>query len=153
MAIDFKSRKTWLWGAFGLLVYFNMGNDDDSASFGGGDSDVVAEWRTTLAGTRLNYFHTYSSYSGGFSRSQKMDLCPQGTYTFYAEASFDMTGPATEAGTWTVQENGGGVSLVLTPDNGEPTFLPLAFDEKQNILVGNRSYIPAKSGKHGPACY
>lgn len=152
MIIDFKSRKTWFWGGLGLLVLANMGNDGDSASLSAGGAGA-ARWRDMLAGTRLNYRQTYTSYSGGFSRSEQIDLCPQGGYTIYNQSSIDMGGPAADAGTWDVQENGGDMTLVLTSTGGQPVYLRLALDAEQNVVLGNKSYIPTKQGRHAPACY
>ncbi|QHV97314.1 hypothetical protein [Spirosoma endbachense] len=150
-----KSTKIWAIGLFfliGVLAYPQDDNTDNEAIETSSETDQVAQWRQILSGTRLNYFHTYRSSTGGFTRVQKLDLCPQGFYNFYGEASFDMSGPKTESGTWSLQARSGSVQLVLTAENGQPGYFQLGMDNKQNILLGNRSYIPAKTGKYGPVC-
>ncbi|WP_080058173.1 hypothetical protein [Spirosoma aerolatum] len=151
---------SWLLGLFSIVCFVNC-TQGDSADRGelvvydreaSTELDVVSQWRRILSGTRLNYFHTYRSYSGGFTRVIKMDLCPGGYYNYYGQASFDNQGPVTETGTWGVQEASGQVQLVLTPEGQQTTYSNLALNEKQNVLLWNKEFIPARTGKYGPSC-
>lgn len=154
-------RPLWVLCLFGMLMACADGDaqtsDDtttewDATTDSSSDNDEVSQWQRRLSGTRLHYFHTYRSYNGGFTRIQKLDLCPDGSYSFYAEASFDMMGPTSEVGTWALQKQNSSVLLVLTAQGSEPSYSQLGLDEKQNILLGNKSYIPGREGKYAPAC-
>lgn len=114
--------------------------------------ESLRQWQQILSGTRLHYYHTYRSYSGGFTRVQRMDLCPQGFYNFYSSTSFDMLGDIVEAGTWHLKESSGNVILVLTPTGGTPTDFRLRFNEEKNIMLNAKAFIPAKTGKYAPQC-
>lgn len=118
----------------------------------GSGSENLRQWQQILSGTRLHYYHTYRSYSGGFTRVQRMDLCPQGFYNFYSSTSFDMLGDIVEAGTWHLKESSGNVILVLTPTGGTPTDFRLRFNEEKNIMLNAKAFIPAKTGKYAPQC-
>jgi len=131
---------------------------------------VVDQWKERISGTRLTYMESYSSidYSnpnytsgGGYSKEEKIDLCPQGSFNY--NDKFDMSvsvpnsgGNANNrdrgAGRWTVIANNQGQPVLqLQFSSGEVYEYVLSMEGDKTFLNGNR-YFRTWTGENAPVC-
>ncbi len=131
---------------------------------------VVDQWKERISGTRLTYMESYSSidYSnpnytsgGGYSKEEKIDLCPAGFFNY--NDTFDMSvsvpnasGNANNrdrgAGRWTVIANAQGQPVLqLNFTSGEVYEYVLSTEGDKTFLNGKR-YFRTWTGENAPVC-
>ncbi len=131
---------------------------------------VVNEWKERLSGVRLTYMDTYTSidYSnpnyttgGGYSKEEKIDLCPNGAFNYNDNCNVSVDYPNVGgyrdskkggAGTWKVVANASGLPVLqLTFHTGEVWTYELTREGDKTFLNGNR-YFRTWTGENAPNC-
>jgi len=125
------------------------------------ESDNTSFWRQRIVGSQLKFMHTSggSDYSGGYSGTSDVvaiNLCTNGRFTYYsnASASFDGSGGSGHAvnnaanqGVYKIYSKGNATYLDLQFDAGNTnTYELLVSSEEHTLLNGNRYFITTLEG-------
>ena len=132
---------------------------------------VVNQWKKRLAGTRLTYMESYSSYDysnpnftsgGSYAQKEQIDLCPEGYFNYNEQFNMSVGAPGASgmardggrgAGKWKVIPNAqGNAVLQLSFHTGEIYEYVLSFEEDKTFLNGTR-YFRTSTGENAPVCY
>jgi len=131
---------------------------------------VVDQWTERISGTRLTYMESYSSidYSnpgytsgGGYSKEEKIDLCPAGFFNYNDRFDMSVSAPSVSgnannrdrgAGRWTVIANAQGQPVLqLHFSSGEVYEYVLSTEGDKTFLNGKR-YFRTWTGENAPVC-
>lgn len=132
---------------------------------------AVDDWRERLNGVRLTYMESYSSidYSnpnytsgGGYSKEEKIDLCPEGYFNYNDRFDMSAENPGVSAsqnnrqrggGRWVVTANAAGEPLLkLSFHSGEIYEYVLSREGNKTFLNGTR-YYRTWTGENAPVCH
>ncbi|WP_194775110.1 hypothetical protein [Pararhodonellum marinum] len=127
----------------------------------------IAAWKQKLSNQALNYISSYSSgSSGGTSAESKIDLCPNGLFTFRStsQLSVDVGGAFGSSssqdggtGTWEIVSNKrGGAKLMMFFDDGRAWEYELTSNDQGHTFLNGRRYFvigPNDPNGRGPNCF
>lgn len=124
-------------------------------------TDNTSYWKNRIIGSQLKYMHTSggSDYSGGYSGTSDVvmiNLCANGQFTYYsnASASFDSSGGSGHAvnnaanqGVYKIYSKGNETYLDLQFEAGNTnTYELLVNSQEHTLLNGNRYFITTLEG-------
>lgn len=131
---------------------------------------VVNDWKERLSGTRLTYMESYTSmdYSdpnftsgGGYSKEEKIDLCPEGFFNYNDSFDVSVSTPGVSglgvnsgqgAGNWNIIADAQGQPVLqLSFHSGEVYEYVLTREGDKTFLNGNR-YYRTWTGENAPVC-
>ena len=112
-------------------------------------SQVVQEWIDFLAGQRMTYMSSASSFSGGVDSSTRRDmyLCRDGRFIYEDESLISIDsgsgsgGQESDTGRWRIVTQGGTVGIELTWDSGGESAHLLEYVNGETHLDGERWFV------------
>ncbi|MEL6972776.1 MAG: hypothetical protein AAFZ63_25170 [Bacteroidota bacterium] len=108
--------------------------------------------RQYLANKHLKYVENYNSDTpggGGYSINKEINLCPNGTFTFYGSSYLNVSSPNHDPylkagqghGTYEFIDDRGEVYLQLNYTDGHYESLQVTYEESRTFLNGARYYV------------
>ena len=105
---------------------------------------LAEQWRKGLSGAKL------TAYSGSVTSSNSsltvLNICANGRYSYYREASWSADGAAGGAsnnritGEWDVSQNGMQVAITYVTDSGESGAFPVYLQSNGRVNIGGLAY-------------
>jgi len=113
---------------------------------------TVAQVTQDLGGNKLIYQESYysnTSGGGGYERSKEINLCPNGTFTYYGSSYLNFTDPNFDPyrkngqshGSWKFINQNGNIYLNLNYTNGSKENLRVRYEDDKTFLDEGRYYL------------
>ncbi len=111
---------------------------------------IVQQWKQGLSGAKL------TSYSGSISSSNStlttISFCRNGSYSYYKDGSWSVSGIAggasnsTITGRWDIQKNHNLIMLVYMTDHGEQGAFPIYLQSNGRVNIGGTAFAVQQGG-------
>jgi hypothetical protein len=153
-----------LLGSAREMTETELAADSRNSPHAAGMSELLRKWDERLRRSRVQRYDSYNSGSGGgLSSETQIDLCSDGSYTWYGQSSVSMDvdgasggsgGQSGDRGRWELRESGSKALLVFHSESGSTKkYVLKRGDKSYEIFLDGRRYLVSQARDNtGPAC-